>query len=139
MPDVRWKQRFQNFQRALKAMTQAVELAGARPLSELERQGLIQSFEFTHELAWNTMKDYLEYQGITGLIGSRDSTREAFKRGLIEQGEEWMKMIKARNLTSHTYNLEIAEAIVNDILQQFYPAFKTFAEKFVTLAQECRE
>lgn len=104
-----------------------------RELSELEQQGLIQSFEFTHELAWNVMKDYLEEKGITGLIGSKDATRAAFKNGLIEQGEDWMKMIEDRNKTSHTYDPNVAQAVVEDILERFYPAFEKMAKKFTAL------
>ena len=112
-----------------------MELAQSRDLSRLEQQGLIQSFEFTHELAWNVMKDYLEYQGIAGLVGSRDASRSAFKNGLVESGDDWMKMIEARNQTSHSYNLAVAQAVVNDILTRFYPAFSSMAKKFAALSQ----
>ena len=78
-------------------------LSRQRELSELEKQGLIQAFEFTHELAWNVLKDYLEAQGFAELIGSKNATQQAFKNGLLEDGEAWMDMIRARNLTSHTY------------------------------------
>lgn len=81
--DIRWKQRFDNYKRALHQLTLAVLLLEQRPLSDLEQQGIIQGFEFTHELAWNVLKDYLEYEGIQGLMGSRSTVREAFKRGLI--------------------------------------------------------
>jgi nucleotidyltransferase substrate binding protein (TIGR01987 family) len=121
--DIRWKQRFSNFSKALQTLTEAVELAQQRPLSKLEKQGLIQGFEFTHELGWNVLKDYLENQGFTEIIGSRDATRTAFKNALIADGDTWMDMIKARNQTSHTYNLDLAESISQDILQRFYPAF----------------
>jgi len=107
--DIRWKQRFNNYLRALQTLTEAVELAQTRDLSNLEEQGMIQGFEFTHELAWNVLKDYLEEKGIVGIIGSKDATRLAFKNGLIDDGEAWMDMIKARNLSSHTYNQETAE------------------------------
>ena len=121
--DIRWRQRFDNYQRALQTLSRAVALSAERPLSELEQQGLIQVFEFTHELAWNLLKDFLEAQGIAGLIGSRDAIRTAFKNGLLEDGETWMEMIKARNLSSHTYQLELAQRIATDILTRFYPAF----------------
>ena len=133
MQDIRWKQRFDNYLRAFQTLVEAVELSQARPLSKLEQQGLIQSFEFTHELAWNVLKDYLESKGVVGLIGSRDTARAAFKSGLIEQGEAWMDMIKARNLTSHTYNQDTAQKIVDDILLLFYPAFSDMAKKFTVL------
>jgi nucleotidyltransferase substrate binding protein (TIGR01987 family) len=132
--DVRWKQRFNNYLNAFQTLVDAVELTNARQLSKLEQQGLIQGFEFTHELAWNVIKDYLEYKGFVGLIGSRDATRAAFKNGLIENGDTWMAMIKARYQTSHTYNLDIAQEITEDILALFYPKFEKFAQKFTQLS-----
>ncbi len=121
--DVRWVQRLNHFSRALAQLNEAVALAEVRPLSNLEEQGLIQAFEFTHELAWNTLKDFLEDGGAQDLYGSKDVTREAFKRGLIENGETWMEMIKSRNLSSHTYNEELARKISSDIIQAFFPEF----------------
>jgi len=130
--DIRWKQRLANYGKALENLVRAVQLAGTRPLSELERQGLIQSFEFTHELAWNVMKDWFEYQGNQEISGSRDASREAFARGLVKDGEAWMEMIKSRNQSSHTYNLEtaleIASLIVNRYTAEFI-AFKTEMER----------
>lgn len=128
-PDNRWKQRFENYRRALATLQKAAALAQQRQLSELEQQGLIQGFEFTHELAWNVMKDFLEEKGIAGLIGSRDATRTAFQNGLITDGETWMDMIKDRNLSSHTYQLALATRISNDILTRFYPEFEALASK----------
>lgn len=135
-PDIRWKQRFDNYTRALQTLTEAIELAHERPLSKLEKQGLIQSFEFTHELGWKVLKDYLEDRGVSGLIGSKDATRSAFQNGLIEDGQAWMDMIKARNLTSHTYNQEVAENIEQDTLTRFYPAFVAMAERFSMLVRQ---
>jgi nucleotidyltransferase substrate binding protein (TIGR01987 family) len=134
--DIRWKQRFHNFQKALQTLRQAAELAAQRQLSELEKQGLVQGFEFTHELGWNVLKDYLEEQGVAGLIGSKNAARAAFKNGLIEDGEVWMEMIRARNLSSHTYNQETAEELVEAILHRFHPVFEELARKFNLLAQE---
>ena len=110
--DVRWIQRLNNFSKALARMTAFIE---KDELNELEKQGLIQAFEYTYELAWNTLKDYFEAQGETGIHGSRDVFRLAFRRGLIENGEAWMDMIKSRMLTSYTYNEEIAEKIAQDV------------------------
>lgn len=121
--DIRWQQRFANYGRAMQNLGEAVALATERPLSNLEQQGLIQAFEFTHELGWNVIKDFLEFKGITGLIGSRDASRSAFKNELITDGEAWMDMIKARNQTSHTYNLDVANEVAHAILTRFYPAF----------------
>jgi nucleotidyltransferase substrate binding protein (TIGR01987 family) len=131
--DIRWKQRLHNFNNALRTLTEASALAQQRPLTQLEMQGLIQGFEFTHELAWNVLKDYLESKGYSGLIGSRDATRTAFKNELIADGEVWMDMIKDRNQTTHTYNLKVAERIAQDILQRFYPAFTALANTFASL------
>jgi nucleotidyltransferase substrate binding protein (TIGR01987 family) len=131
--DIRWKQRFHNYLKALQTLAEAVELDQQRPLTKLEQLGLIQGFEFTHELAWNVLKDYLDAQGFVGLIGSTNATRQAFKDVLIEDGEAWMDMIKARSLISHTYNADIAASIAADILSRFYPAFTAMANTFAAL------
>jgi nucleotidyltransferase substrate binding protein (TIGR01987 family) len=128
--DVRWKQRFDNFQRALHQLTRAIRLMEERPLSDLEQQGLIQWFEFTHELAWNVLKDYLEMEGIQGLVGSRSTVREAFKRGLVSDGEAWMDMIEKCNLSSHTYNQDVADTLVAAIHASYYQAFLELRERF---------
>ena len=99
----------------------------------------MQGFEFTHELAWKILKDYLEEQGVAGIIGSKNATREAFKNGLIVDGEAWMEMIKARNLSSHTYNLDTVAEIVEAILTRFYPAFEQLARKFSSLAEQTED
>lgn len=124
--DIRWEQRFSNYKKALLKLTQAVLLNKERGLSELEKQGLIQAFEYTHELAWKVMQDYLIYQGYTEIRGSRDATREAFRIELISDGENWMDMIKKRNLTSHTYNEETSEEIYLSIIENFHPLFSDF-------------
>ena len=133
--DIRWLQRFANYIKALLSLSDAVALADERPLSKLEQLGLIHAFEFTHELTWNVLKDYLEQQGIFGLIGSRDASRSAFQNGLVTDGEAWMDMIKARNLTSHTYNPEVADSVTRDILVRFYPAFCALRQRLAPLAQ----
>jgi len=134
--DIRWVQRLQNYRLALSRLSAAVAITTKRPLSELEQQGLIQGFEYTHELAWNVLKDYLEAQGFVSIIGSRGATREAFKNGLISEGEVWMDMIKARNLTSHTYQTEVAEEIAKDILRRFHPAFTAMEQRFANLEKQ---
>ena len=134
--DIRWIQRFQNYIKVFQTLIEAVELAQTRTLSKLEQQGLIQGFEFTHELAWNVFKDYLEHKGFVDLMGSRDATRVAFKNGLLEDGDIWMAMIKTRNQSSQSYNLQLAEEIVDDILTLFYPAFEKMAQKFKKLSEQ---
>ncbi|CUB07735.1 MULTISPECIES: nucleotidyltransferase substrate binding protein [Tepidiphilus] len=133
--DVRWKRRFENFQRALNQLSAAVRLSETRPLTDLEKQGLIQGFEFTHELAWNVLKDYLEMEGIQGLVGSRSTVREAFKRGLVRDGDVWMDMIEKRNLSSHTYNESVAEAIVSAVVERYHAAFLELRDHLARLAR----
>ena len=102
MRDIRWIQRFHNYQKALSQLQAGIELLRERELTNLEKQGLIHAFEFTHELAWKTLKDFLLHRGNPEIYGSRDATREAFKANLIEAGQIWMEMIESRNITSHT-------------------------------------
>lgn len=128
-PDIRWEQRLANYTRALSQLTDAIELARSRKLSEIERQGLIQAFEFTHELAWNVMKDYFAYQGNAAITGSRDAVREAFNKGLIENGDGWMEMIRSRNQTAHTYNEKVAAEIADRITALYGGLFLDFHER----------
>lgn len=128
--DIRWIQRLSSFEKALKQLKTAVDLNKERDLTPIEEQGLIQAFEFTHELAWNVMKDYFEYQGnATGITGSRDAIREAFNKGLISDGEGWMEMIRSRNQSAHTYNEETADDIRNKVVQRYNDLFETFRQK----------
>ena len=120
---VRWQQRFSNFRRALAQLAEAVDLSKVRELSRLERQGVIQAFEFTHELAWNVLKDYLQDQGNPDIKGSKDATRAAFKVQLITDGEAWMAMIQSRNISSHTYDERTADLLVNAIVGSYYAQF----------------
>ena len=134
-PDIRWHQRLENFSKALLQLESAVMLSRQRKLSALEEQGLIQAFEFTHELAWNAMKDYFYYQGNNEITGSRDASREAFKMGLVKDGEAWMEMIKSRNQSSHTYNQEVADEISEKIIHSYFGLFKDFESKMNSLIQ----
>ena len=124
--DIRWQQRLASYHKARQRLVSAVQLAAARPLSDLEKQGLIQAFEFVFELAWQVMKDYFLYQGNPEISGSRDAIRSAFKNGLITDGEGWMEMIKSRNQTSHTYNESVANEIGEKILRSYHPLFEKF-------------
>ena len=131
--DIRWLQRFQNYQKAFAQLTQAVDLSRQRALSKLEQQGLIQGFEYTHELAWNTLKDFLEARGAAAIFGSRDTTRAAFTAGLIDQGEVWMQMIQSRNQSTHTYNEEMMTQIVTAVIQTYMVEFTKLQSKFEQL------
>ena len=134
--DIRWIQRFQNFKKAFHQLSGAAALARQRDLSELEQQGFIQAFEFTHELAWNTLKDFLEARGTANLFGSKDATRQAFAAGLIENGETWMDMIQSRNKSTHTYDLKTAEAIASAVASSYLPEFEKFQKRFTELERE---
>ena len=118
--DIRWKQRFSNYRKALAALTEFIELG---ELNKYEEQGLIKAFEYTYELAWNTLKDFLEDQGHQNIAGSRDAFRKAFSLGVIENGEVWMNMLKSRNKTSHTYNQVTAHDIATSVIDSYYPMF----------------
>ncbi|MCL7945173.1 nucleotidyltransferase substrate binding protein [Marinobacter sp. ATCH36] len=122
--DIRWLQRFSNFKKAFNQLDSAVQLCKTRELSDLEKQGLIQAFEYTYELSWNVIRDYFRWQGNTSITGSRDAIREAFANGLLEEGEGWMRMLQDRNRTSHTYNEDTARAILNNILMQYHSLFE---------------
>jgi nucleotidyltransferase substrate binding protein (TIGR01987 family) len=124
--DVRWQQRFSNYRKALSQLEKFVIKGN---LSNMEEQGLIKAFEYTYELAWTTLKDYLEYQGIFNITGSRDAIREAYQKNLIEDGEGWMKMIVSRNLTSHSYNEDTADEIASSILNEYFGLFKNLESK----------
>ena len=126
--DIRWQQRFGNYQKALKELNEAVALAKERTLSKLEKQGLIQAYEVVHELSWKVMKDFLTEKGET-IFASKDATRAAFKSGLITSGEDWMQMIEDRNLTSHTYNQEVAQDIVDNIIANYAELFQMFERR----------
>ncbi|GMU87465.1 MAG: hypothetical protein AMXMBFR48_27060 [Ignavibacteriales bacterium] len=126
--DIRWEQRLHNYVKALALLEEAILLSSQRELSDLEEEGLIKRFELTHELAWNLMKDYLIFQGITSIIGLRDAVREAFSSGLITNGFSWMEMIRSRSISLHTYNEEIVLELQNKIVKQYFPLFVTLKE-----------
>ena len=148
--DIRWLQRFSNYKKALRKLEDSVDYVTNHITKEsldtgeefgliqidLIKQGLIQSFEFTHELAWNVIKDYVHYQGNQSVRGSRDATREGFSMGLIEDGDVWMEMIRSRNQTSHTYDEETADEIFNKIINDYLDAFVSFKEKMEEIKNE---
>jgi nucleotidyltransferase substrate binding protein (TIGR01987 family) len=111
-------------------LQRSIGFAQSRPLSELEEQGLIQAFEFTHELSWLLIRDFLVDQGVAGISGSRDAVREAVARQLLPQGEEsvWMAMIRSRNLTSHTYKPAVTREIAELIVDRYGPVFQQLAD-----------
>ena len=141
--DIRWLQRFSNFKKALLKLSVAVSIAKKEEeennyideLDDIIKEGLIQRFEYTHERAWNVMKDYAQYQGNNEIRGSRDATREAFKMKLIKNGDEWMDMIGSRNLTTHAYDETVTNEIYSKITNTYYPLFLAFESKMGEIAQ----
>ncbi len=131
--DIRWLQRLSNYRRALAQLAKFIDNG---ELNELEQQGLIKAFEFTHELAWNVLKDYFEYQGNSSIHGSRDATREAFQYSLISDGETWMGMIKSRNQSAHTYNKETADEIGELIVNSYFGLFVALEAKMTELSDD---
>lgn len=136
MQDIRWIQRFGNYKKALQQLQQAVELMKERELSVLEKQGVIQAFEYTHELAWKTLKDFLESRGNTDIYGSRDATKKAFSLGIVEDGDIWMQMMKSRNLTSHTYDESRADEIISLVKDLYFDQFQKLKIKMEELKKE---
>ena len=134
--DIRWQQRFANYQKALKKLIEGVEILEGESfdndLKDIVNEGLIQRFEFTHELAWNVMKDYAAYQGANEIRGSRDAIRYALRQDLISDAL-WMETINARNLTSHDYNQETANDIADKIKNSYVKLFLDFEEKMKSL------
>lgn len=140
--DIRWVQRFSNYRKALLQLGKAVAIVSAQKsrgdADKLMEEGLIQRYEYTHELAWKVMKDYAEYQGLTDIIGSRDAIRQTLQSGLISD-ERWMDSIRDRNLTSHNYDDDTAVAIVTNIINVYYPLFvdyeKVMLKRLETMAE----
>ena len=137
--DIRWLQRFSNFRKALTKLRQAVESIAEKPdfgenFDELIEEGLIQRFEYTHELAWKVMKDYVEYHGYADITGSRDAIRKALQINIIDDAR-WMDTIKDRNLTSHDYDDDTAARIFENIITIYFPLFCRFEEKMTEKIQ----
>lgn len=126
--DIRWKQRLSNYKKALSQLLKGID-ENRDTNTDLIKEGIIQRFEFTHELAWKVMKDYLEYEGFHNITGSRSATKEAFNKGLISQGQIWMDMIESRNNTVHAYDIEILEREYKKITTEYCVLLKDFAEK----------
>lgn len=129
--EIRWVQRLDSFRKAFRRMKEAVKSVSIYSVktieSELLLDALIQRYEFTHELAWKLMKDYLEYMGISRIVGSRDAIRYALQNGLIDD-DRWMDSIVDRNITSHNYDQEIAIEIAGRIISIYQPLFDKFLQ-----------
>ncbi len=119
--DIRWQQRFNNFK---KAFEQLERFTGTEKLNEMESQGLIKAFEYTYELSWKTLQDLLKYKGYNNILGPRPVIEKSFQDGYITNGNAWMSMQQSRSLTSHTYDAETAEEVIEEIKSVFFDLFK---------------
>jgi len=122
--DIRWRQRLQNFDRAFVLLRSALEQKALDEFSDLEQEGIIQRFEYTYELAWKTVKDYLEASGIhITPVTPRNVIKEAFAAGIIEDGQVWIDMMGHRNLLSHTYDRIKFREVLLAIEERYFTAF----------------
>ena len=119
-PDIRWEQRFENYEKALRLLREA--LAAVASLSELEKEGAVQRFEFTFEVAWKTLKDYLVHNGVVlDQITPSSVIKQAFAAKIISDGQLWIDMLRCRNLMSHTYDEAVFDQAVREMAGRFLP------------------
>lgn len=130
--DIRWIQRLSNLKKAFGKLSEAADKSN---LSQLEQEGFIQRFEYTYELAWNTIKDFYENQGVTDIQGSKDAFRLAHERSLIDDGKVWMDMIESRKLSVHAYDEETADEIAEKIKSSYVHRFQQLIKR---LEQEAK-
>ena len=122
--DIRWVQRFSNFKKALAKLGEVAADRDIDSLSDLEKEGMIQRFEYTFELAWETLQDLLEFKGYKDIAGPNPVLEQALKDGYIRDEQNWRNMKKSRELTSHTYNSETADDIAQNIASEYYALLK---------------
>jgi nucleotidyltransferase substrate binding protein (TIGR01987 family) len=127
--DIRWKQRFANFKKATAQLTEFIQKV---ELNKFEVQGLIQCFEYTFELAWKTMKDYLEQEGFN-VKSPRTTIKTAFQTELIEDGHAWIDALEKRNLMAHTYDEQRAMEAEKLIREKYYQIILKLCEKLEEL------
>lgn len=118
MNDIRWKQRFDNFEKALQHLDFALEVEHP---DIIQKAGIIQFFEMTFELSWKVLKDYLESEGFATIQSPRAAIKKAYETALIEDGHDWLQMLENRNLTTHTYDEETANEVVEAINISYHP------------------
>lgn len=118
-------QKIENYHHALAQLAEAVQIYTADPGDALYRDGLIQRFEFTVELAWKSLKEYLEDQGaILGIASPRGVLKEAYAAGVITDADTWNRIIEARNITSHVYDEKTAQTVADQIAREFLPVLQ---------------
>jgi nucleotidyltransferase substrate binding protein (TIGR01987 family) len=120
-PDIRWQQRLTNFERALRLLREAMA-NGPEALNQLEKEGVIQRFEYCFELAWKTVKDYMEASGVVfDVVMPRQVIKDAFAAKVLNDGASWIAMLDHRNLLAHTYNPVVFEQAVAAIHLRYLP------------------
>lgn len=136
MPDVRWKQRFDSFDRAMVLLREALE-GGPAALNQLEKEGAIQRFEYSLELAWKTAKDFLEDSGLViEPVTPREVIKQAFAAKIISDGQLWIDMLNHRNLLAHTYDCAVFEAATEALAARYLPAMENLHAFFLTKSPE---
>ena len=125
--DIRWKQRFANFSKAMGHLERALEIP--KP-DMVQKAGIIQFFEMSFELAWNMVKDYLEDQGFVDINSPRGALKKAFEVNILEKGHEWMELLQDRNLTAHTYDEQKATDMEHLIQKKYFPILKELLGSF---------
>lgn len=133
MTELRWQQRFENYKLALANINETYDYIKQNGLNKIYIMALIQAFEMVFELAWKTMKDYLEYEGIK-TDTPRETIKNAFLRNVISDGDCWIEMLEARNKTSHTYKEEFAKSVANEVINRYLPALNNLK---TILAEKC--
>jgi len=129
--DIRWKRRFDNFDRAFVLLREVCE-RDVDSLSRLEKEGAIHRFEVAFELAWKTIKDYLEESGVVvNPVTPRNVIKEAFTARLLDDADVWIDMMLHRNLLSHTYDIQVFEAVLQAVAERYFPAFDRLHEFFL--------
>jgi nucleotidyltransferase substrate binding protein (TIGR01987 family) len=126
--DIRWKQRFSNYQKSLDFLEYALQIDNP---DIVQKAGIIQFFELTHELAWKLLKDYLEAQGFMDVKSPRDAIKKSFEIGLISDGQVWLELLLDRNLTAHTYDEEKASEVEELIRNKYFLLLKDLHQTFI--------
>ena len=133
--DIRWKQLFQNYEKAFKRLSRAIEVVKSAPDDDLLQSGLVQTYEYTFELAWKTLKDYLTLEGFE-VRSPRETIRQGFQSGYIMNGEDWLQALADRNLTTHIYDNEIIIRVLNGIFERYFFLLQDFYVSFKEKANE---
>lgn len=126
--DIRWQQRFQNFDRAFLLLREVID-QGCDSLNQLEKEGAIQRFEIAYELGWKVLKDYLEQHGVlVDPITPRNVIKQAFAARLLDDAQVWIDMMLHRNLLAHTYDFKVFEEVLATVESRYFAAFERLHE-----------